>query len=261
MAHSNPSFGQPVSSRRRRMAGGGQLPGGDQLGARLASALRRLRPAWQLMTPAGRGTLLVVVAAWLLGVRLGWQELFLVAACGVIALLIAAGFVIGRPSLDIAIDLDPARVSVGSPATGRLVATNRSRARLRALNVEVPVGLGRGLFPVPWLAPGASHDELFVVPTDRRAVIPIGPPTAVRTDPLGLLRRDAVEQVAVELFVHPKVIGLDSLSPGLQRDLEGQATRDLSTSDLGFHTLRDYVTGDDWRHVRWRSTANAGKLH
>jgi len=212
------------------------------------------------MTPAGRGTLLVVVAAWLLGVRLGWQELFLVAACGVIALLIAAGFVIGRPSLDIAIDLDPARVSVGSPATGRLVATNRSRARLRALNVEVPVGLGRGLFPVPSLAPGASHDELFVVPTDRRAVIPIGPPTAVRTDPLGLLRRDAVEQVAVELFVHPKIISLDSLSPGLQRDLEGQATRDLSSSDLAFHTLRDYVTGDNWRHVHWRSTAKAGKL-
>ena len=82
----------------------------------------------------------------------------------------------------------------------------------------------------------------------------------MRTDPLGLLRRDAVEQVAVELFVHPKIIGLDSLSPGLQRDLEGQATRDLSTSDLAFHTLRDYVTGDDWRHVHWRSTAKAGRL-
>ena len=98
------------------------------------------------------------------------------------------------------------------------------------------------------------------MPTDRRAVIPIGPPSAVRTDPLGLLRRDAVEQAAVELFVHPKIIGLDSLSPGLQRDLEGQATRDLSTSDLAFHTLRDYVTGDDRRHVHWRSTAKAGRL-
>jgi uncharacterized protein (DUF58 family) len=112
----------------------------------------RLRPAWQVTTPAGRAALLVAVAAWLLGIRLGWAELFLVAACCVLALLIAVGFVIGRPSLDIAIELDPARVSVGAPAAGRLVATNRSKARLRALAIEVPVGRGRATFQLPSLA-------------------------------------------------------------------------------------------------------------
>ena len=227
---------------------------------RLGPALRAVRPVWQAVTPAGRGAIAIAVAAWLLDLRLGWQELFFVTACCVIALLLAAGFVVGRPGLDVTIELDPARVSVGSPAAGRLVATNRSRARLRQLSVEVPVGASRAVFQIPSLAAGASHDELFVVPTGRRAVIPVGPPSAVRTDPLGLLRREAVEQAAVELFVHPKIIGLESLSPGLQRDLEGQATRDLSTSDLAFHTLRDYVTGDDRRHVHWRSTAKAGRL-
>ena len=89
-----------------------RLAGGRLTGA--LSALRtRVRPGWQVITPAGRATLFVAVVAWLLGVRLGWQELFLVAACCVLALLIAVGFVIGRPSLDIAIELDPARVSVG----------------------------------------------------------------------------------------------------------------------------------------------------
>jgi uncharacterized protein (DUF58 family) len=244
-----------------------RLRGSASLASRLAAgtglvraAAARVRPAWQVTTPAGRAALLASVACWLLGVRLGWQELFLVAACCLLALLIAVGFVIGRASLDIAIELDPARVSVGAPAAGRLVAANRSRARLRALAVEVPVGRGHATFQLPSLPGGASHDELFVVPTDRRAVIAIGPPSAVRTDPLGLLRRDAVEQTMVELFVHPKIIGLDSLTPGLQRDLEGQATRDLSTSDLAFHTLRDYAAGDDWRHVHWRSSAKAGKL-
>jgi uncharacterized protein (DUF58 family) len=216
--------------------------------------------AVQVTTPAGRGVLAIAVAAWLLGLRLGWQELFLVAACCLIALLIAAAFVIGRASLDISIELDQARVSVGTPATGRLVAASKSRARLRALSVEVPVGAGRATFHIPSLAVGTSHDELFVVPTDRRAVIQIGPPSAVRTDPLGLLRTEAVTQAAVQLFVHPKIIALESLSPGLQRDLEGQATRDLSVSDLAFHTLRDYVAGDDRRHVHWRSSAKAGKL-
>jgi uncharacterized protein (DUF58 family) len=219
-----------------------------------------IRQVLQLTTPAGRAAIVIAVVAWLLGLRLGWQELFLVAACCLIALVIAVGFVIGRPSLDIAVVLDKPRVSVGATATGRLAAANRSRARLRALSVEVPVGLGQATFQLPSLAAGASHDEHFVVPTDRRAVIEIGPPSAVRTDPLGLLRREVVTQTAARLYVHPKIIALDSLSPGLQRDLEGQATRDLSMSDLAFHTLRDYVAGDDRRHVHWRSSAKAGKL-
>jgi uncharacterized protein (DUF58 family) len=261
VARSNGPF-RIIPKKLRRLPGGtgAATSARDRLSSVLRPVLRFIRPAWQMTTPAGRAAVFVAVAAWIAGIRLGWEELFLVAACCLIALLIAVCFVIGRPSLDIKIELDPARVSVGTPAAGRLVATNKSRARLRALSVEVPVGRGHATFPIPPLGAGASHDELFVVPSDRRAVIPIGPPSAVRTDPLGLLRRDAVAPTAVELFVHPKIIGLDSLSPGLQRDLEGQATRDLSTSDLAFHTLRDYVTGDDRRHVHWRSSAKAGRL-
>src|SRR5512146_1114952 len=227
---------------------------------RTRDPLQMLLKIWRVTTPAGRGVLIAAVPAWLLGFQLGWKELFLVAACCLIALAIAVCFVIGRPSLHVTIQLEQARVAIGTAAAGRVVAVNRSRVRLRPLGVEVPVGLGRATFQFPSLAAGASHDEPFLVPTDRRAVIVIGPPSAVRADPLGLLRREAVTQTAVELFVHPKIVGLESLSPGLQRDLEGQATRDLSMSDLAFHTLRDYEAGDDRRHVHWRSSAKAGRL-
>jgi uncharacterized protein (DUF58 family) len=230
------------------------------LRSRLSSLLSAVGPVWQATTPVGRAAAATAVCAWLLGLRLGWQELFLVAACCAIALVVAVGFVLGRPAIDIGIDLEPARVTVGTPAAGRLLAANRSRSRLRALSVELPVGASLATFHLPSLARDATWDELFVVPTPRRAVITIGPPRAVRTDPLGLLRRDAVEQKAIELFVHPRIIPLDRLGAGLQRDLEGQTTHDLSTSDLAFHTLRDYVAGDDRRYVHWRSTAKVGKL-
>ena len=54
--------------------------------------------------------------------------------------MIAVCFVLGRPSLDVNIELQPSRVTVGTAAAGRLVVTNQSRARLRPLSVEVPIG-------------------------------------------------------------------------------------------------------------------------
>ncbi len=53
---------------------------------------------------------------------------------------------------------------------------------------------------------------------------------------------------------------LDGRPPGFVRDLEGLATRDLSNDDVSFHALREYVPGDDLRHVHWRSTARTGRL-
>ena len=248
-----------IRDRLRAGAPGQRLSAGARAAAATSPA-RAARSAWHAASPVGRTVAVIAAGTWLLGLRLGWQELFLVSACCVIALVLAVGFVAGSPSLDVTIELDPVRVTVGAPAAGRLVAVNQSRTRLRPISIEVPVGASRAVFDLPSLARGESADELFVVPTSRRAVITIGPASAVRTDPLGLLRREAVEQAAVELFVHPRIVGIDGLGLGVQRDLEGQTTSDLSTSDLAFHTLRDYVSGDDRRYVHWRSSAKAGKL-
>ena len=58
--------------------------------------------------------------------------------------------------------------------------------------------------------------------------------------------------------MHPRTVGVPSTSTGLIRDLEGAATRDLTSSDVAFHALREYQTGDERRFIHWKSTAKTG---
>jgi uncharacterized protein (DUF58 family) len=61
-----------------------------------------------------------------------------------------------------------------------------------------------------------------------------------------------------ELFVHPRTIAIPSTSIGFVHDLEGRATRDLTSSDVSFHALREYQPGDERRFIHWKSTARTG---
>ena len=107
-------------------------------------------------------------------------------------------------------------------------------------------------------ARGDSHSDVFLVPTSRRGIIPIGPVRTVRADPIGLLRREVVWAESLDLFVHPRTIAIPSMSTGFVRDLEGAPTRDLTASDVAFHALREYVPGDERRNIHWKSTAKTG---
>jgi len=149
---------------------------------------------------------------------------------------------------------------VGQTATGQVSTINTSLRRLLPLRVELIVGRGVANFEVPLLPGGASHDDLFTVPTSRRAVIPIGPARTLRGDPLGLLRRTLAWRDITNLYVHPVTTVLEGVGAGFLRDLEGRTTDDTSTSDVELHTLRDYVPGDDRRLVHWRTSARSGRL-
>jgi uncharacterized protein (DUF58 family) len=178
--------------------------------------------------------------------------LVLVMACLVLA--------VGRARVRIAVDVEPTRVTVGEPATGRIEVANASRRGMLPLLVELPVGETAARFTLPALRAGRTHEELFVVPTRHRGVVPVGPATTVHGDPLGLVRRTVAWTERTELFVHPLTVSLESLGAGLLRDLEGEVTPDLSMSDLAFHALREYQPGDDRRYVHWRSSAKHGRL-
>ena len=123
--------------------------------------------------------------------------------------------------------------------------------------LELPVGSMVHRYAVPRLGPDETHEESFTIRTERRGVIPVGPATTRRGDPLAMLSRDVEWTDVVEILVRPPMVPMDSLGAGLLRDLEGVSTDAVSQSDLAFHALREYVPGDDLRHVHWRSSAKA----
>jgi uncharacterized protein (DUF58 family) len=220
----------------------------------------RLRPVLGTLSSTGRTVAALAVSAWLLAVLFGWVELAILATASLLLLVAAALFMIGRTKLEVQSIVEPPRVTVGESLTGELNVRNVAKGLLAAAQLEFPIGRSGVSFDLPPMLPGRSHSEVFSIPTARRGVITVGPVRSVRGDPMGLFRRELEWTRPTEVFVHPQVTPLSPLGAGLMRDLEGNTAQSVSTSDFSFQSLREYVPGDDLRHVHWRSSARHGQV-
>lgn len=212
-----------------------------------------------VVTPLGWAMVLTVPLALGFGYGLGWIELVVVGFALIALMVIAVIYLIGRSPISIGLKVAHHRVVVGEPALGVIHVTNPGGRRALGVTVEVPVGDGLAELALPGLKGGAEVTKEFVIPTTRRGVIPVGPVRTVRADPVGIVRRELLWADVAELFVHPRTIPIPSMSTGFVRDLEGSPTRDLSTNDISFHALREYMPGDERRYIHWKSTARTGK--
>jgi uncharacterized protein (DUF58 family) len=222
--------------------------------------VRAVQPVLDVVSPLGWIVLAVTAGAWSTGLVFGWAEAVVAGLVGVFLLLLAIGFILGRSSYRVSLDLARSRVAVGDRAVGAIEVANTADRPLMPAAMELPVGRATAVFQLPRMRPGAVHEDLFTIPTHRRAVITVGPVRSVRQDPLGLLRRQLTWTEPEELYVHPKTVALQGSSAGFIRDLEGLPTRELSSADVSFHALRDYVPGDDRRHIHWKTVARTNTL-
>ncbi|QBF47549.1 DUF58 domain-containing protein [Janibacter limosus] len=225
----------------------------------------RVRRTWfggrlDWITPLGWSLVGLGLLLWLLGALLGWVELTTMAATILALVLLCVLVSLGRHRADVDLVVEPLRSHIGGLAQGHLVLTNVSRRTMLPSLVRLPVGETEELIPVPLLRKGAQHRISFPIATPRRGVIPVGPPTTVLGDPLGVTRRTTTFGTQQLMHVHPRHIALESGAHGLLRDLEGEVTPELSMADISFHALREYEPGDDRRHVHWRSSAKHDRL-
>lgn len=219
---------------------------------------RAMRAVSAVVTPLGWTIAVGVPLAFIAGYAWGWVELIVLGTLGATLAVVAALYLVGRTRLAIELVPPASRVAVGDPAVASLRVRNPVGRRTFSVVADVPVG--REIVPVsiPGLAARAEIDRDLTLPTERRGRIALGPVRTVRADPVGLVRRELQWTDAVEFIVHPRTIDIPSTSSGLVRDLDGQPTRDLTPADIAFHALREYVPGDDRRHIHWKSTAKTG---
>lgn len=212
--------------------------------------------------PTGTAWLLAAVGAacFVAGWRLGWVELFVVAASCVLAILVAIPFVLRRGNVLIERTINPNRVEVGLRAVAEIRATNRGSAPSPALTVDERIDGVAVAVDIPSLAAQQTSEFIYTLPTEKRGKFTIGPASIGRSDPLGLMHRSISETSIEDFFVYPRTMPTKALAAGFAKDLEGPTFDSSPAGDVAFHTIREYQPGDDVRHVHWMSTAKKNTL-
>lgn len=214
----------------------------------------------RILTPLGRGVLVLGVVVLVVAVWLNWHEFVQLGVVAFALLLVALLWQVlpGTPTAEL--ELRPTRIAEGATPPRATLHVRAGATPMLFPKLTVPVGRHEVSVRSPFLAPFAHHTDTFPLPAMPRGVHTVGPVSYDKSDPVGLMTRRFATGPSLELFVAPRVTDLTMFAGGLTNDLDGATSQQLSMSDLAFHALREYVPGDDLRHVHWRSSAKAGEL-
>lgn len=213
-----------------------------------------------MLTPLGWGTLAGSLLLYVAGFALGYQEPVVLATGGLLALAAALAWTAPKPKLEVRREVTPLKVPRGDAAVAVLQVTNHGRWALSGLRARDRFGATEHTVDLPRLPRGTLKMVSYPLPTDARGEIPVGPLLLVRADPLGLTRRVREYGEAVTLLVRPRTVALPVAPSGRAHHLEGPTSDNAPSGTVTFHTLREYVVGDDLRHVHWKSSARTGTL-
>ncbi len=218
--------------------------------------------------PTRQGWIVLVcaVATGLTGRVFGVLELYFIAAALAVAAVAAwLTVAVRRPRVTVRRWVRPEVLTAGD--TGRVDVLVRANGSSSPLNWRPSFQLVEAVGPdrtarmtVAPIRGGRERSAGYRVPTERRGVLTIGPLIAVRHDILGLARSISKVAGVDELLVAPRAyeLAMPELGDGiLGRHLLVQSVR-LGPGD--FHSLREYVPGDEPRTIHWRASARSDDL-
>jgi uncharacterized protein (DUF58 family) len=154
-------------------------------------------------------------------------------------------------------DAMPATIRRGEPA-GDDAAAGEGHPRTAATRERVrPVG------PPVRLAAGGSAGIPFTLTAHARGRFALGRVALRIAGPLGLVARTARLELDDEITVAPSIAGVRRYRLlAIQRRLRDAGIRAIRRRGEGtnFSNLREYVRGDDPRHIDWKATARRRKV-
>lgn len=221
--------------------------------------MRRLDAVLRAITPWGWTLIAAALLGLVLARTLGWSEALVAAVAAAVLVLGAIPWIVGERWARARIGLSAERVPVGADALA-LVEVSRPTRAVTPNQVDLDVGDDEVVLEIPPIDVGGRVVRSVPLDTSRRGLRTIGPATIMRTDPFGVLERRHRLTEARTLVVHPRVVRLPGGAGGIVRDLDGEAAAERTADDVSFHSLREYMPGDDRRLVHWRSSARHGTL-
>ncbi|MFG1696187.1 DUF58 domain-containing protein [Nonomuraea sp. NPDC049309] len=213
-----------------------------------------------MITRAGWGLAAASALVYAAGAPLGYGQAAVLAVTGLAAVGAGALWTVRGARLEVRREVTPVKVTRGEPAVAVLHVRNAGRWRHAGLVARDTCRDTTVTVDVPSLGRRAARTMSYRLPTGRRGRAQVGPLLLDRGDPFGLARRSIAYGRADVLLVRPRTVPLRPLHSGRRRHLDGLASRSAPAGASSFNGLREYVVGDELRHVHWRSTARTGTL-
>lgn len=213
------------------------------------------------LTRRGWGVLVAALLVFALGTVAGHPVSRALGGVGLGAALAALAVTARRPRVVVSREVYPDRVQRGRPAFARLRVHNDGPRRHGGFTAGDWVDGGYHSVAVRALAPGADAVQHYDLPTTRRGRLQVGPLTLERVDPLGLGRTRMTTGDTATMWVHPRCYPVRALVAGFPRHHHEGRTGDQSPNgSLDLRDVREYVVGDEVRHLHWKATARTARL-
>ncbi len=234
-----------------------------------APVLSRVRTLFAGLTryaPQRRLALLVAASsvAWLAPAPFGVYLGLAVLACMVMALAIDMLLLPPRASVTITREF-PAQVGIGDDASGSYTVANRTaRAIVVELHDRFPDLLRGGVGAHTMHLAAHTQQELSISATGRtRGAASLGAVGAKISTRLGLMGVTYAYDLPADVRVIPSMSGVRRFRlMAMQQRLGTLGVRAMRRKGGGqaFAGLREYVRGDDPRHIDWKATSKRAKL-